>query len=263
MNAKFHRPLSLFLILAIALTLVGAAGFAPASGQANDASALLQFVAGDHVLGFDSRGMYAATGSHALRVDFLRANNVQPQADAVSNGQATPLSRVAYADLWEGIRLEFSSLAEGIYTTTYTLAPGADAKHIRLRYNAPVTLNKNGTMTVAFENGAFTESAPIAWQEIQGQRVSVDVAFRVRGQEVGFALGAYDPQYGLTIDPSLVWNTFLGGSGSDSGEGITVDSSGNSYVVGTSNATWGSPVRGYSGLNDVFVAKLNSSGALV
>ena len=265
MNAKLQKLISIMALIPLILASVGMSQITSNRSTQTAASSLLQFTSGGHVLGFEPQGVYAATGSHALRVDFVCANNVQPEAEAsaASNGQAAPLSRVAYADLWEGIRLEFSSLADGIYTTTYTLAPGAKVKDIRLRYNTPVTLNANGTLTVAFERGSFTESAPIAWQEIHGKRVSVDVAFRVRGQEVSFALGNYNPNYALVIDPSLVWNTFLGGSGYDSGEGITVDSSGNSYVVGTSDATWGSPVRGYSGLSDVFVAKLNSSGALV
>jgi len=61
----------------------------------------------------------------------------------------------------------------------------------------------------------------------------------------------------------LQWNTFLGGSGSDSGYGIAVDTSGNVYISGESYATWGSPVRPFSGgTGDAFVAKLNNSGVL-
>jgi hypothetical protein len=61
-------------------------------------------------------------------------------------------------------------------------------------------LNENGTLTIAFESGALTESAPIAWQDINGQRVSVEVAFSLsrgeRGEnEVSFTLGKYDPRY--------------------------------------------------------------------
>ena len=55
----------------------------------------------------------------------------------------------------------------------------------------------------------------------------------------------------------LQWNTFLGGTAYESGEGITVDTSGNAYVTGNSNATWGSPVLPYAGGSDVFVAKLS------
>jgi len=60
----------------------------------------------------------------------------------------------------------------------------------------------------------------------------------------------------------LQWNTFLGGTGTDDGYGIAVDSSDNIYLTGWSTATWGSPVRDFTGGQDAFVAKLNNSGAL-
>jgi hypothetical protein len=225
---------------------------------------MLQFTAGGHALGFAAGGMYTATGSHALHVNFVGANAVQPKADtpASSDGKTAPLSRVSYTNLWNGITLIYTANAGNVYTTTYMLAPGANPSDISLRYNAPITLNEDGTLSIAFETGAMTESAPIAWQEIDDQRVPVDVSFQVSGQEVSFALGSYDPRYALTIDPSLVWNTFLGGSADEEGAGIAVDGSGNVYVTGSSNVTWGSPVRAYTGSHDTFVAKLSSSGTL-
>ena len=41
-----------------------------------------------------------------------------------------------------------------------------------------------------------------------------------------------------------------------------MDGSGNVYVAGDSNATWGSPVRAYTAGLDAFAAKLTAAGAL-
>jgi hypothetical protein len=63
-------------------------------------------------------------------------------------------------------------------------------------------------------------------------------------------------------DPTLLWNTFLGGSAWDDGYATAVDGSGNIYVAGTSQGSWGSPIRPFGGVEDAFVAKLKSNGAL-
>ncbi|MBW1817606.1 MAG: IPTL-CTERM sorting domain-containing protein, partial [Deltaproteobacteria bacterium] len=55
------------------------------------------------------------------------------------------------------------------------------------------------------------------------------------------------------------WHTFMG-SVATSGDAVSVDTSGNVFVAGTGNATWGSPVNAFAGVRDAFVAKLNSSG---
>jgi hypothetical protein len=66
----------------------------------------------------------------------------------------------------------------------------------------------------------------------------------------------------LSDNGTLVWNTFLGDSGYDECYGIAADGSGNIYVSGRSGSTWGTPLHAYTAGNDVFVAKLDSSGAL-
>jgi hypothetical protein len=61
---------------------------------------------------------------------------------------------------------------------------------------------------------------------------------------------------------TLQWNTFMGSNSNDRGEGIVLSTSGNIYVTGSSNATWGTPVNAYNAGTDGFVACLNSSGTL-
>jgi hypothetical protein len=67
----------------------------------------------------------------------------------------------------------------------------------------------------------------------------------------------------LNSSGALIWNTFLGGTGTDMGLGIEVGANGNIYITGQSSASWGTPVNAYSTGRNVFVAMLDSSGALV
>ena len=67
---------------------------------------------------------------------------------------------------------------------------------------------------------------------------------------------------------ALVYSTYLGGNGQDLGEGIAVDSAGQAYVTGLTDApgssfpgTAGSLIQSTNGGgNDVFVTKLNATG---
>ncbi|MBF0317718.1 MAG: SBBP repeat-containing protein, partial [Nitrospirae bacterium] len=68
-----------------------------------------------------------------------------------------------------------------------------------------------------------------------------------------------------TTGSALVYSTYLGGSGSDGGQGIAVDSSGNAYISGVTNSTNFPTVSAFQstyagGLYDVFVAKFNTTG---
>ena len=237
--------------------------------QRND---LLQFTAGKHILGFRHGEMYIAAFDHSLNITFMGAHDVKPEesvftvATTAISRQAKPLGVVKYENLWDNITLVYERTADGAVKSTYYIAPAAgisDAKtyadvgHIRLRYNVPVSLDSSGNLRLAFETGLMKESAPVAWQDIDGQRIPVEVSFRiVEEREVGFSVGEYNPLFPLIIDPVLSWSTFMGGGGSDGGKGIAVDGSGNVYVTGYSSATWGAPIVGHSGNDDAFAAKL-------
>ena len=81
---------------------------------------------------------------------------------------------------------------------------------------------------------------------------------------VGFRASGYDPTKPLVVDPSIVYSSYLGGSGADYAYGVAVDASGAAYVTGSTTSTnfpTGSALQGSNaGGTDAFVTKLNAQG---
>ena len=260
---KGSKKLSIFITPVIVMILM----FSISSVSAKEHE-MIQFTSDGHVLGFEKTGIYAATGSHVLRIGFAGTKGVVPEAvtGSLDSKKAMPLGEVRYPGLWKGITLVYTRTDKNIFESTYYIEPNADAGDIRLVYNVPVTKTKNGSLNFQFETGCMTESPPVAWQEINNKKVPVSVSFKkIAENEAGFALGQYNHKLPLIIDPVLSWNTFMGSSNFDSGNAIAVDGAGFVYVAGNSSATWGSPVtvNAHAGKGDAFAAKLNSSGALL
>ena len=97
--------------------------------------------------------------------------------------------------------------------------------------------------------------------------------FDEANHEVSFEIAVYDATKPLIIDPVLSYSTYLGGSGSDFGGGITVDDSGAAYVTGGRNSTkFPTSLSAFQdtfggnntvGLGDVFVTKFDPSGTML
>ena len=250
----------------------GFKGKNPEGERPKETDKMLQFVSGDHVLGFRKGDMFIASGVYALRIEFVNARPVSPADEGVSldtenNRQDVKLlGRVSYRDLWDGVTLVYEKHNTGVVKSTYTVQPrsfggASPVDRIRLRYNVPVAVDDRGNLIFPFETGQMKESRPVAWQKIEGKHIPVEVSFRALGErEAGLKVGPYDPRFSLVIDPVLSWHTFMGSASEDRGECIAVDTSGNVYVAGYSSATWGAPVNAHAGGIDAFVAKLNSNG---
>jgi hypothetical protein len=74
---------------------------------------------------------------------------------------------------------------------------------------------------------------PVAYQERNGKREPVNATYIVHGNRVTFDTPRYDPTRPLVIDPVIIYSTYLGGSSEDYAFDSAVDSTGNSYTVGS------------------------------
>ncbi len=217
-----------------------------------------------------------------VKLDFLDANPVRPVGQeqtetVVSYFKGAPeqwraglptYSRIVYSNLWEGIDLAYSGTVNRL-KYEFVVAPGADPSRIRLAYRgATVRLDEDGRLEVSTPVGGFHDDAPIAYQEVDGQRVPVAVAYVLADDATyGFRLGDYDPARPLVIDPAvLVYCGFIGGISYDWGTDIATDSAGYAYVTGYAASIQDSfpalvgPDLTHNGKYDAFVVKVRADG---
>ncbi len=151
----------------------------------------------------------------------------------------------------------------------FIVHPGGDPAQIKLSFTGDdhLKLNKKGEMTITNKLGVLTQNAPYTYQASSKENTVIESKFRLKRNEVSFALGKYDNKNDLIIDPGQKWGTYFGGTNSDVINGIVCDASGNIYVVGTTMSTSGVASSSAfqttygGGSYDVFLAKFSNSGA--
>jgi hypothetical protein len=206
-------------------------------------------------------------------------------------------AKVQYKDVYPGVDLVYYGNQRQL-EYDFVVSPGADPKAIRLgfetgnskletgdskletrnsKFAPPLQIDADGDLVVSIEGGELRFHKPVVYQvaPASGRPAAETAALRryrdgryvlLADNRIAFEVGDYDRTKPLIIDPVLSYSTYLGGSGSDSGFGIAVDSAGNAYVTGqtastdfpTASALQASNGGGYG---DAFVTKLNAAGS--
>ncbi len=150
----------------------------------------------------------------------------------------------------------------------FRLAAHTNPHKIRMHWTGiqAVSVDQQGNLHLQTSAGEIQQPRPLAYQMIAGQRQDITVSYQVdHDHKIGFIVGDYDPTKPLVIDPVLSYSTYLGGSNTDAGYGIAVDTQGQTYITGTTLSP-DFPVTGrgsdltFNGNTDIFVAKLNAQG---
>lgn len=180
-------------------------------------------------------------------------------------------AKVSYQDLYPGFEAVFYGNQEKL-EYDILVAPGQNPQNIRLQIEGAkeLSIDSTGNLQILIEDEQQLQmQKPFVYQMLAGNQVSIEGQFVLLAHnEVGFAIGAYDQDKLLVIDPVIVYSTYLGGSASDIGSGIAVDSSGNTYITGQTASTNFPTTAGVFQLalapgasNNAFVTKLNAAGS--
>jgi hypothetical protein len=128
--------------------------------------------------------------------------------------------------------------AERGFEYSFHIQPNAKPD-LNFRYSGILGLEKSaaGNLVVRTAAGQFTESQPVSFQWIDGEKREVASWFElVSSQEYRIVVGSYDPRHELVVDPVLDWSTSVGGSYGDQINVIKVDPLGEVIVAGVSHS---------------------------
>ena len=177
-------------------------------------------------------------------------------------------AKVQYQDVYPGVDLIYYGNQHQL-EFDLVVAPGADPEAIQLAFEGgdKLEIGAQGDLELHSAGGQVRLQKPLVYQETDGIRREISGGYVLNvGRQASFQVGAYDVSKTLVIDPVLVYSTYLGGGGGDTGLGIAVDSSGNTYLTGATGSV-GFPVANPlqpdrdAASVDAFVTKLNATGS--
>ncbi|MFL0499071.1 DUF7948 domain-containing protein, partial [Priestia megaterium] len=179
---------------------------------------------------------------------------------------------IVYPELWPGIDLVFKNKKKNI-KYEFIIQPDAKVEDIQFTYAGAekLSIDEQGNLLIHTPSGKIIDERPVSYQEKDNRQVPISSSFHLHfddkeGYVISFKIeDDYDSNYPLIIDPGLTYSTYLGGTASEDGSGIAVDTGGNVYVAGSTQSadfptTPGAFDTTLNGPTDAFITKLDPTG---
>lgn len=187
-------------------------------------------------------------------------------------------AEVAYDGIYPGVDLSFYGSKDHL-EHDFIVSPHANPSGIRFTLIGAeqLKLDDSGDLVASAAGEKIILQKPVAYQEIDGNKIEVKSAFRLDNSRrasspiISFQLGNYDPERQLIIDPVFSFSTYLTGTGTDQVSAVTTDATGNIYVTGSTRSSdfptqnaeqpqLGCSTSAPSGCQNVFISKLDPTG---
>ncbi len=187
-----------------------------------------------------------------VKLDFVGANkNVKPIGEAeagaaISYFRGKPedwrtglptYSKIVYANLWPGIDLAYYGTVNKL-KYEFVVHPGADPSAIRLAYRGAkgVAVEPDGRLKVTTRGGSFSDDLPVAYQEKDGQRLDIKLAYAMERQTTDKA-GDARPAWGQSAEHEAdagISSATEGGANAEDTEPYDTngETAGNSHLYG-------------------------------
>ncbi|MFM7388623.1 MAG: hypothetical protein ACKO5L_10750, partial [Bacteroidota bacterium] len=131
--------------------------------------------------------------------------------------------------------IDLTLLNEGLqHEYGFIVHPGGNPENIQLQYigQTSISVNRKGSLVLKTPLGSISEEQLMAYQEKNGERISVACSYNIKGDDVSLKLGNYDKSLPLIIDPTLVFATYNGAFSDNFGMTATYGQNGEAYSGG-------------------------------
>ena len=144
---------------------------------------------------------------------------------------------VWYTGIYPNIDARYYPAADGSLEYDVIVMPGGDPSEVAIAHDGieRMRVNEKGELVIETILGEMAHPAPYVYQRNNGREMRIDATYKVDGNVLRFALGAYDRTQPLVIDPiAMRWATWINTNSSSDNHGhcIWVDpTDGAIYVV--------------------------------
>lgn len=205
---------------------------------------------------FEDRGVTLQRGQSGLRIAFEQGalstppDSIRPGdpmgatanyirgRDSGSWQTGLPLyGSIRYSGVWPGVELTYRAERSRL-VAEYLVGPGAAVDRILVRFGGNASIQVDGSLRVTTSSGEFTETRPVLYQLIQGERKEVGGGFRrLPNGLIGYWTSDYDHAQPLVIDPSILFSGYFGGNTQESITAVAIDGLNNVIVAGWTSST--------------------------
>lgn len=143
-------------------------------------------------------------------------------------------AKVRYSQVYDGVDMVYYGNGRQL-EYDFIVQPKSDPAQIALEFEGAkkLELGKEGDLLVHLESDFVRQQKPFVYQVINGEKKEIAGNYVLKNAtQIGFEIGEYDASQPLTIDPILMYGTYLGSVQYEQSKGIAVDAAGNAYVTG-------------------------------
>ncbi len=178
--------------------------------------------------GANSRSMVEGGGLYPFHHNYFLGKNPDTWASNVP-----VYASLRYHELYHGVDM-FLYQAEDHLKYEFVIAPYTNPDVIRIQYEGLKSISLAGDMLMLQTYvSRIYEAAPFAYQLLpSGDTLKVSCRYSLKGKEMSFVVGKYDPALPLIIDPTLIFSHYSGSSADNWGYTATYDYAGCLYGGG-------------------------------